>query len=123
MDHPELYLPFPLCLSRDSFLKEAIGDGDGVADAAVDVLCRVALPPAVDAGLLLALLPADLADEAVDAAEEHHHEDHHARHEDLGDEGQGAGAVGLGGAISTPDLRCMQCPVNSWMLHAPKDSC
>ena len=85
MDHPELYLPFPLCLYRDSFLKEAIGDGDGVA--ATLVIGRAMH----DARVSIALLPADVADEAVDAAEDHRHEDDHARHQDLGGDGGGRG--------------------------------
>ena len=83
------------------FLEEAIGDGDGVPDAAVDLLCGVApLPHAagavaavlhagVDHGLLLLHPAADVADEAVDAAEEHRAEDEHGRHQDLHDDGRG----------------------------------
>ena len=89
------------------FLEEAIGDGDGVADAAVNVLGGVTpLPHAagavaalagVDHGLLLLHPAADVADEAVDAAEEHRAEDEHGRHQDLGD---GRGTARLVGQAS-----------------------
>ena len=94
------------------FLEEAVGDGDGVSDAAVDVLGGVApLPHAaahaagavaavlagVDHGLLLLHPAADVADEAVDAAEEHRAEDQHGGHQDLSDGRAGRGGLGRAG--------------------------
>ena len=103
------------------FLEEAVGDGDGVSDAAVDVLCGVApLPHAaahaagavsavlsgVDHGLLLLHPAADVADEAVDAAEEHRAEDQHGGHQDLSD-----GRV-WSGRLVTFGSTLLQCPFN-----------
>ena len=111
-------LPLSLCHKVHArslvrpFLEEAVGDGDGVSDAAVDVLGRVAPLPhgaahaagavaavlsGVDHGLLLLHPAADVADEAVDAAEEHRAEDQHGGHQDLGDGRAGRGGLGRAG--------------------------
>ena len=58
-----------------------------------------------DASVSVALLPADVADEAVDAAEDHRHEDDYARHQDL-DDGLGGGR-GEGSGGKTKDHFCI----------------